>query len=167
MSTPYYRMELSDDYAENNEQPSISAHEEGLTTLLSDARAVGALLHELEDDIEGSVYQLIVLFLAYLGWPGEGEGLEFDLELYTPAIQSLCRITYVLREAQGSVREAVYKAVINYIVEDQLRDDEGHDAEEDVSMCDCMEEMTDGEDKEGTTINETETIPSTQEQLHL
>ena len=167
MSTPYYDMELSDDYDENNERTDANAHGGELTTLLSDARAVDALLHDLEGDIEGSVYQIIVLFLAYLGYPAEGEGLEFDLELYTPTVRSLCRITYVLRGAQGAVREAVYKAVINYIVDGQLHDDEGNDAEEDGPVCDCMEEVTDGEDKEETTIHETGTTSSAREQSRL
>ena len=105
------------------------AREEVLGGLLSDARVVAGLLHDREGDIDDSVYQLVILFISYLGRPENPRGPEFDLEMFTPTIQSLCRIVTVLRCTRATLREVFYEAVISHIVEG-LERREGNSVEE-------------------------------------
>ena len=88
-----------------------------MESLTTDTLQVAAFLHELMGDDDGSVLQIVFLFLSYVGNHVGSRGPVFELHRWNPAVQALCRLTTSLFTTEGMSRDEVRDRVITLVLD--------------------------------------------------
>jgi len=88
-----------------------------MESLSTDALQVATFLHELNGDDDGSVLQIVFLFLSYVGNQTRSSVPIFELHRWNVAVQALCRLTTALYTTESMSQDEVRDRVMTLLLD--------------------------------------------------